>query len=64
MKVVVMGNGDHRAPFVYGPFEDMELAQQFADFLTAEVDPATVINVIHPADELVGWWRTHRQEKP
>ena len=45
---------------VYGPFDSDTDAKEFAEFLTAEVDPATVHRLIPPEDELLGWWRNQR----
>jgi hypothetical protein len=28
------------------------------------VDPATVLSVTSPADELLGWWRSQREQDP
>lgn len=39
---------ESRGDFAYGPFEEKPLATRFADFLTAEVDPARVV----PLDEV------------
>lgn len=39
----------------YGPFDDRETANRFADFLTAEVDPATVHRLYSPVVSLLGW---------
>ena len=40
---------------VYGPFDDRPEAQAFADYLAAEVDPATVQDLRSPTSELLGW---------
>ena len=53
--------------YAYGPFDedDRETAQDFADYLTAEVDPATVIRADEVPDgttwasalkELLAWY--------
>jgi hypothetical protein len=46
----------------YGPAPTKESAQAFADFLNAEVDPATVVPLRSPTDELLGFWRAFRAE--
>jgi len=40
----------------YGPFTDARTAQHFADFLTVEVDPATVHQMSAPVNELLSWY--------
>jgi hypothetical protein len=40
---------------VYGPFESRDLADQFATFLTEEVDPAEVFPLCSPTAELLRW---------
>jgi hypothetical protein len=39
----------------YGPFTNAEEAQRFADFLTAEIDPAVIEQLCSPATELLNW---------
>lgn len=41
--------------YCYGPFIDPDAAHKFAEFLTAEVDPATVHQVRSPVNELLTW---------
>jgi hypothetical protein len=45
----------------YGPFDDEVMAQQFAEFLRVEVDPAVVIPLRSPARELLTCYRTQRR---
>lgn len=40
----------------YGPFADQEHAQRYADFLTAEVDPAVVERLVAPIDDCDPWY--------
>lgn len=42
---------------MYGPFDDEAQAEHFADFLTTEVDPATVVPLKSPIAELLAWRR-------
>jgi hypothetical protein len=53
---VVLLDSAH-GPYAYGPFDEKENADQFASFLSAEVDPARVLRLIPPIDEMYGWWR-------
>lgn len=46
--------------YVYGPFDNRDLAEQFAEFLTAEVDPASVHELRDPAKELLNFWIQQR----
>lgn len=43
------------ADTVFGPFDELLTASLFADFLTAEVDPATVRTLQSPTRELLAW---------
>ena len=51
-------------PRLYGPFATASEAEEFAAFLTAEVDPAKVVPLRNPVGELLAWWRykTDRNE--
>lgn len=40
----------------YGPFDDKGNAEEFASYLTNEVDPAVVRHVADPAMELIGFY--------
>lgn len=40
---------------VVGPFSDEDEAAQFAAFATVEIDPATVVPLMSPAGQLLGW---------
>lgn len=42
----------------YGPFAFAADAEEFAQFLSREVDPAFVEPLRSPTTELLGWWRT------
>lgn len=55
--VVVLNTGGD--PYVYGT-EDEDTARQFAEYLTAEVDPAYAVCLRSPMAELLGFWRQHR----
>lgn len=52
--ILTTGNGVH---YGYGPIEDPEHARQFAAFLSREVDPAEVVKLIDPIDELLAFHR-------
>jgi hypothetical protein len=41
----------------YGPFATNGEAEEFAQFLSREVDPAFVEPLRSPTTELLGWWR-------
>jgi hypothetical protein len=40
---------------LFGPFANSEDAEEFADFVTAEIDPAEVRTLNSPAAELLAW---------
>lgn len=42
--------------YVYGPFDNRDQAEQFAEFLTREVDPAAVHQLRDPTTELLNFW--------
>lgn len=50
--VVVLRNGQKAA---WGPFEKRGDAEQFAEFVTAEIDPAEVRTLSSPVGELLAW---------
>lgn len=52
-------------PVVYGP-TDEDTARDFAEFLTAEVDPATAYPLRSPTSELLAFWKQHDEnvERP
>ena len=52
---------DHPGP--YGPFDDEQQAGRFADYLTAEVDPAIVEPLLSPLNEVLNW-RDHVKAGP
>ena len=39
----------------WGPFATREEADEFAEFVTAEIDPAEVHALMWPAGELLAW---------
>ena len=41
----------------WGPFTDKGLAEQFADYVTHEIDPAEVIPMQDPVRDLLAWRR-------
>lgn len=47
----------------YGPFGDEPSAQRFAEFVTAEIDPATVHEMCDPVNEFMGYWRSLKDEE-
>lgn len=49
---------DDQNILVYGPIADEDTAAQFAQFLTAEVDPAVHYRMRSPEQELLGFWRS------
>jgi hypothetical protein len=55
--VLLRSNGEVHA---YGPFPDMRRANGFREFLTAEVDPAAVVPLTSPADELTAWYEAQK----
>lgn len=46
---------DGQSWHLYGPL-DKETADLFSQFVTREVDPATVLPMHSPARELLGWY--------
>lgn len=42
-------------PKAYGPFDSSGLAEKFAAFVTAEIDPAVVVPLTLPIWELLAW---------
>lgn len=47
-------------PVLYGPIDDGRLAEEFALFLNAEVDPARVFRLHSVEGELLGFWRHNK----
>lgn len=47
----------HHSKVAWGPFATRESAQEFAEFVTAEIDPAEVRTLSSPAGELLAWRR-------
>lgn len=43
------------AKHAYGPFTSGDEATGFAEFLSAEVDPAEVLPLLSPVGELLSW---------
>ena len=58
--VVVLNTG--AGPYVYGT-EDEDTARQFAEYLTAEVDPASAHRLRSPTAELLSFWRRHDMQR-
>lgn len=54
---VVLDTGGESGPHIYGPIVGEDAARAFAEFLTAEVDPATCHRMHDPTGELLGFWR-------
>lgn len=54
--IVLLRTGSPEEIHAYGPM-DAETAGEFAAFLTAEVDPATMRKLNDPTRELLGYWR-------
>lgn len=52
---VLLSNSTGRVRVGYGPTSDKTLAEQFAAFLTAEVDPAYVVPLRDMTAELLSW---------
>jgi hypothetical protein len=52
---VLLSNGTSRVRVGYGPVSDKTTADQFAAFLTAEVDPAYVVPLRDMSAELLHW---------
>lgn len=55
--VVVLDSGMPR-PYVYGPIDNEFTARKFAQFLTAEVDPAFACQLRSAMGELLTWHDT------
>jgi hypothetical protein len=54
---VVLDVGDGEL-VIYGPIDDEGTARKFAQYLTAEVDPATACRLRSPVRELLAWHDT------
>jgi len=50
-------------PLVYGPTEDEDTARDFAAFLTTEVEPARVVELLSPTKQLISFWKHHNEER-
>lgn len=56
MWVVVLGSHlRYHSSACWGPFADEAAAKRFAEFVTAEVDPAEALRVMDPASEVLNW---------
>ncbi|NJP27074.1 hypothetical protein FLW53_23315 [Microbispora sp. SCL1-1] len=55
MWIVRLPFGDRGAQLIYGPFGEEQEARGFAEYLTAEVDPAFAEPVRSPVAELLAW---------
>lgn len=58
--IVLLDTGRER--FAYGPTEDEDTANDFAAFLTAEVDPAVALKLRSPTKELLAYWQQQDEE--
>lgn len=54
---VLLDNGQKAA---WGPFGSREDAEQFAEFVTTEIDPAEVRTLSSPVGELLAWRESMR----
>lgn len=62
LNIVILKSGKGRT-YAYGPFHDRDEAIHFAEFLSKEVDPAEVVPLFSPVDELLGYWRNFPKEQ-
>lgn len=46
---------------IWGPFATRKDADEFAEFVTAEIDPAEVRTLSTPAGELLAWRKAERE---
>lgn len=46
---------------IWGPFASREEADEFAEFVTREIDPAEVRTLQSPAGELLSWRRAMKE---
>ena len=51
--VTIPGEKGH--VYVYGPFDDANVAKSFADFASLEIDPARVVIMTNPVAEMLAW---------
>lgn len=51
--VTIPGEKGH--VYVYGPFDDANVAKSFADFASLEIDPARVVVLADPVAEMLAW---------
>jgi hypothetical protein len=51
----------HHSKVTWGPFDGREPAEEFAGFVTAEIDPAEVRTLSSPAGELLAWRRASKE---
>jgi hypothetical protein len=45
----------------WGPFDSRTAAEEFAEFVTREIDPAEVRTLSSPVGELLAWRRTMQE---
>lgn len=62
--VVLLTTGEADETVAYGPIGDADEAAEFAAFLTAEVDPATVRPLRSVNRELMAFYRNQRRSEP
>jgi len=56
MWVVVVGSHlPYHSSACWGPFSDQAVADAFAAYVTAEVDPARAMRVMDPVSDLLTW---------
>jgi hypothetical protein len=52
---------DRRCTGTWGPFAARSDAEEFAEFVTCEIDPAEVRTLSSPAGELLAWRRAMQE---
>lgn len=52
---IVLLDSGRGARCAYGPMDDPDMAEQFAAFLSRQVDPAAVLKLLDPVDEVLGF---------
>ncbi len=63
--VVILRSGNRDDDtYVYGPLAGQEQAEQFAEFLTREVDPAKAYRVESPIGQVLSWYGNWAVETP
>jgi hypothetical protein len=64
--VVILGSHKQYHSSACWVFGDQDTAEQFAAYVTAEIDPAQVVKALDPVSELLIWRENHLpgQESP